>query len=65
MIARDLTDSNQHEAGDRTFVIGQQFADFIVAHPYVAGNVDLKHLADKIEADLADLYQLIWKTEPK
>ena len=62
-----MTENNQsklqHEAGDRAFVIGQTFSDFVVAHPFVSGDARLKEMAARIEADLADLYQAIWQAD--
>lgn len=57
--ARDL----QHEAGDRAFVVGKHFSDFVVDHPFVHAHPELKELAEEIEAKLADLYQEIWKAD--
>lgn len=51
----------QHEAGDRAFVAGQTFADFVKDHPFIQSNNDLAAIAKEIEAKMADLYQAIWK----
>ena len=53
----------QHEAGDRAFVAGQHFADFVKDHPFVQRHPDLAKIAEEIEARMAGLYQEIWKAE--
>ncbi|OWU70508.1 hypothetical protein [Marinibacterium profundimaris] len=53
----------QHEAGDRAFVVGQHFADFVQEHPFIQEREDLKAKAEGIGDALADLYQAIWRVE--
>lgn len=60
----DQYDPSRHEAGDRVFVIGQQFSDFIADHRFIAARPDLKQLAEKIADDLAELYQAVWRDAP-
>lgn len=58
-----LTPDMQHEAGDRAFVAGQHFSDFVKDHRFVQAYPDLAALAQSIEDDMAELYQAIWRAE--
>ena len=51
----------QHEAGDRTFVASQHFTDFVRDHPFIQSNPDLTAQAARIEEQMAELYQSIWR----
>lgn len=53
----------QHEAGDRAFVAGQHFSDFVKDHRFVQAHPDLAARAQAIEDDMAELYQAIWRAE--
>lgn len=53
----------QHEAGDRAFVVGQHFNDFVQQHSFIEERPELAKLANDIGDKLADLYQAIWRTE--
>lgn len=55
--------SFQHEAGDRAFVVGQHFNDFVQEHPFIAERPELAQLASVIGEQLAELYQAIWRAE--
>lgn len=51
----------QHEAGDRAFVVGQHFNDFVQSHPFIKQRAELEALADQVSERLAELYQAIWR----
>lgn len=53
--------SLQHEAGDRAYVIAQQFNDVLKNHPFVAERPDLNDRCDQIADALGELYQAIWR----
>ncbi|WP_319826066.1 hypothetical protein [Thalassovita sp.] len=65
MTERPETTDMQHEAGDRAFVAGQHFTDFVKDHPFVQSHADLAALAQDIEDQIAALYQAIWNAETK
>lgn len=53
----------QHEAGDRAFVVGQHFNDFVQEHPFITDRPELAAMADEIADSLAALYQAIWNAK--
>ena len=59
-----LDQFHYHEALDRIFLVGQILSDFVVDHPAVKQNPEVKALVESAAQGLADAYQKIGALKP-
>jgi capsid protein len=60
---KNRSGANQHEAADRTHVCLSQFRDHVVDHTFIQNHPQLAKMAENAEAQMAELYQAIWKVD--
>jgi hypothetical protein len=54
-----------HEALDRTYLVSEMFGQFLVEHPIIQANDQLRTLAEEIGGKLGELYHLIGTLDPE